>query len=303
MNAKYESHGKVILIGEHSVVYDYDALALPAKNLEIKTTIFESHLGLWLRTHNYDGKLYDAPSEYAGIKYLIDEIIKKNYLDQHISLEFTGKIPEERGLGSSAAVAVGTIEVLNEHFGLDYTEQEIIDLANKAETINHGSASGLDVATVKSDYLVSFNKKSGPRLIRSKLGAFLVIADSGELGNTKEAVTLFRDQVTNETVKKNLLDDLGKIGPKAIYAWKQKDIVGFGDLMNQSQKILAEFKLSTPKLDELIKIALEAGALGSKLSGGGLGGIVISLAATKEEAEEIAYQQRNIINQTWIEDI
>lgn len=152
------AHGKVILIGEHSVVYGFDALALPIMALNIKVTV-ENNDQMWMDTAKYQGKYFSAPDEYDGLKYVVKTMLEKAHTNQNLKITYTGEIPIERGLGSSATVALATTRAMNEFFNLGLTHDEVMAITNHAEMINHGKASGLDAATVDSDYLIFLIKK------------------------------------------------------------------------------------------------------------------------------------------------
>lgn len=302
MKSSYLAHGKVILIGEHSVVYGYDALAMPIKVLNIKTTVEEADQ-MWMDTKYYQGPYFDAPSEYDGLKYVVKTIFDKVNSDKKVKITYTGEIPVERGFGSSATVALGTVESLNNFFNLNLSEKEIMDITNHAEMINHGKASGLDAATIRSDYLVFFNKEDGPKVVESKLGAYLLIMDTGEKGNTREAVTLVRNELNSSVDANQRIERLGELADATKEAWKKQDKHNVGKIFNEAQDILASFKLSTNRIDKLRKIALENNALGFKLSGGGLGGIVIAICNDKQTAQKIAKKSNSLIDGSWIEEI
>lgn len=303
MKSSYLAHGKVILIGEHSVVYGYDALALPIKALNIKTTV-EDNDQMWMDTGRYHGPFFQAPDEYNGLKYVVKTMLEKaNQIDAKLRITYTGEIPIERGLGSSATVALGTTKALNEYFDLNLSEQDIMAITNHAEMINHGKASGLDAATVHSDYLVFFNKEDGPKKLMAKLNSTLLIMDTGQLGNTKEAVEKVRQQMQNSIEANKNIERLGELADETKKAWLKQDQAKVGTIFNEAQKILASFGLSTKKIDQLGIIAHQNGALGFKLSGGGLGGIVIALCPDQETAQKIAHESQQLISNYWVEKI
>ena len=163
MQTSCTAHGKVILIGEHSVVYGYDALAMPIKALHITTSVEETAGTTWMDTALYHGPFFEAPDDSNGLKYVVRELCKRAGKEIPVKLTYTGEIPIERGLGSSATVALGTTKALSQFLGLKLTEQDIMDITNHAETINHGKASGLDAASVNSESLVFFSKQAGPQ--------------------------------------------------------------------------------------------------------------------------------------------
>lgn len=302
MKNSFLAHGKVILIGEHSVVYGYDALAMPIKALHIKTTV-EDGEQMWMDTARYHGPFFSAPDEYDGLKYVVKTMQEKAKDTRPLRITYTGEIPMERGLGSSATVALGTTQAMNNFFNLNMTDKEIMEITNNAEMINHGKASGLDAATVHSDYLVFFNKKMGPKLLKAKLGATLLIMDTGELGNTKQAVTQVHKLYDESEKIRNNMQRLGELADLTKFAWFNHDAKTVGHSFNEAQKMLHSFQISTPKIDQLQQIALNNGALGFKLSGGGLGGITIALCENKEIAQKIANQCQDLISDYWVEEI
>lgn len=302
MKSSYLAHGKVILIGEHSVVYGYDALCMPIKSLHIRTTV-EKNKEMWMDTARYHGPFFSAPDEYDGLKYVVKTMLAKAHSNEALKITYTGEIPMERGFGSSATVALGTSKAMNDFFNLNLKEDEIMAVTNHAEMINHGKASGLDAATVHSDYLIFFNKKDGPQKLQAQLGATLLIMDTGQLGNTKKAVSQVHQQLeTSATAKRNLAK-LGCLADDTKNAWLKGDAKQVGKDFTQAQTILSSFALSTDKIDKLQKIAINNGALGFKLSGGGLGGIVISLCSNDQVAQKIAGEAHPLISGSWIEEI
>lgn len=302
MKSSYLAHGKVILIGEHSVVYGYDALAMPINSLHIKATV-EPAPEMWMDTERYQGPFFMAPSEYNGLKYVVKKLLNLAASTAQLKISYTGQIPIERGLGSSATVALATTRAMDDYFKLNLSEEQIIAITNHAEMINHGKASGLDAATVNSNYLVFFNQQDGPRVLKAKLGATLLIMDTGELGSTKEAVMKVHDQVKASPHAADKLKRLGKLADETKTSWLDHDVDQIGTYFNDAQEILRSFGLSTAKIDQLQKIALAHQALGFKLSGSGLGGIVIALCKNYAVAQEIADRSKKIAINSWIEEI
>lgn len=303
MKSSYTAHGKVILIGEHSVVYGMNALAMPITALHIKTDVEDTDKETWMDTARYHGPFFTAPDNYDGLKYVVKTMMNLAASTKPLKLTYTGEIPMERGFGSSATVALATTKAMNDFYDLNLPEDKIMEITNHAETINHGKASGLDAATVNSDYLVFFNKKTGPKKVESKLDATLLIMDTGELGNTKEAVGLVKKQLDEKPAAYAKIQQLGQLADQTITAWKKQDRQKVGQIFNKAEKILASFNLTTKKIEQLQKISLENGALGFKFSGGGLGGIVIALCDNQEIAKKIAAKSQKLINGYWIEEI
>lgn len=298
------THGKVILIGEHSVVYGKDALALPIKALNITTTVEQSpEIKSLMITARYQGSYLQAPVEYNGLKYIFETLNKLANNSTPLKVTYTGEIPMERGFGSSAVVALGTTKALDKYLNLNLSKKKIMEITNHAEMINHGKASGLDAATVNSNYIVFFNKKVGPRPLSQKLGATLLIMDTGELGNTKQAVELVRNKIQSNQTEANKINRLGELATQTKELWTKKDAPSIGKIFNEAEEILASFGISTERINQICKIAQENDAFGVKLSGGGLGGIVIALCDNKKTAQIIAQKAQKNFTNYWIEEI
>ena len=302
MKSSFLAHGKVILIGEHSVVYGMNALAMPITALHIKADVEKSD-ETWMNTAKYHGPFFKAPNNYDGLKYVVKTMMTLANSQDPVKLTYTGEIPMERGFGSSATVALATVKAMDEFYQLNLSETKIMEITNHAETINHGKASGLDAATVNSDYLVFFNKEDGPKKLEEKLNATLLIMDTGELGNTKEAVGMVRKQLETNIDANKKIERLGELADLTMDSWHKQDRKTIGQYFNEAEDILASFGLATERINQLQKIALNNGALGFKLSGGGLGGIVLALCDNKKTAKKIASESSSLINGYWIEEI
>lgn len=302
MKCSYLAHGKVILIGEHSVVYGYNALAIPIMALHIKVTV-EPSSKLLMNTAHYQGPFFMAPTSYDGLKYVLKTMQTKAASTEQIKITYTGEIPPERGLGSSATVALATTKALNEYFNLNLADDDIMAITNHAEMINHGKASGLDATTVKSNYPIFFNSQKGHKEIKSRLHASLLIMDTGELGNTKQAVNQVHELVQHSKQAETNLKKLGNLADETKVAWLNHDKMTIGKILNQAQTLLRSFSLSTAKIDQLQDLALNNNALGCKLSGSGLGGIVIALCPDHQTADRIAQKANKLVKNSWIEEI
>lgn len=127
--------------------------------------------------------------------------------------------------------------------------------------------------------------------------------DTGELGNTKTAVSQVKQQMDNSQKAKDNIKRLGFLATKTKQDWLAQNSAAVGQNFNEAQDILSSFDLSTKKINQLKEIALANDALGFKLSGSGLGGVVIALCSNTETAEKIAAKSKDLITNYWIEEI
>ena len=273
-----KSHSKIILIGEHSVVYGYPAIAIPLKKIGIECIVEEAKSSYFPnKTDTISVALFTA------LKYLKKENAKIKY-------KVTSQIPPKRGMGSSAAVSIATIRAVFDYFG-EYLEDTLLEkLVHTAEIVAHSTPSGLDAKTCLSNKAIKFIKNKGFSYIDLNLDAYLVIADTGIYGNTGEAIQKVKNLGSNADSSLNklgeLTDEMAKILTGNIQS-KEEKVDKIGKIMTKANTELGTLNITIEKTDLFVKIAIENGASGAKISGGGLGGCVIALAKNLDIVEKI----------------
>ena len=231
---------------------------------------------------------------YASLEYL-------NIKDAYIRCQIDSAIPEKRGMGSSAAISIAAIRAVFDYYQAELPRDVLGILVNRAEMIAHMNPSGLDAKTCLSDQPIRFIKNVGFEELAMDLSAYLVIADTGVYGHTREAI-----QVVESKGKEALpfLYALGELTQQAEEAIKARDAVMLGDILTKAHENLKEIGVSSLEADALVETALEHGALGAKMSGGGLGGCIIALVADYHQAQDLAerLEEKGAV-QTWIESL
>lgn len=278
-----KSHSKIILIGEHSVVYGYPAIAIPLKKIEIECTIEEAKSNFF-----YDETDTLSVAIFTALKYLKKENAKIKY-------KITSQIPQKRGMGSSAAVSIAAIRAIFNYFGENLEDELLEKLVNTAEIVAHKTPSGLDAKTCLSDKAIRFVKNKGFSYIDLNLDAYLVIADTGIYGNTGEAIQNVKNlgDKAKLSLKKlgRLTDEMTRILTGNIENKEEKirreKISKIGEIMTAANTELGKLNITIEKTELFVKTAIENGAAGAKISGGGLGGCVIALAENLEIMEKV----------------
>lgn len=284
-----QAHSKIILIGEHAVVYGYPAISLPLLEVEVTCRVVPATTP-W-RLFEEDTL---SMAVYASLEYL-------NIKDAYIRCQIDSAIPEKRGMGSSAAISIAAIRAVFDYYQAELPHDVLEILVNRAEMIAHMNPSGLDAKTCLSDQPIRFIKNVGFEELAMDLSAYLVIADTGVYGHTREAI-----QVVESKGKEALpfLYALGELTQQAEEAIKARDAVILGEILTKAHGNLKEIGVSSLEADALVETALQNGALGAKMSGGGLGGCIIALVADYHQAQDLAerLEEKGAV-QTWIESL
>lgn len=284
-----EAHSKLILFGEHAVVYGKPAIAIPFP-LRVSSKIEKSIGAIVLKSEIYTGPIKNAPIKMKGISECIKETlrcIRKPF--RNLTIEVESSIPIGRGLGSSAAIASAVVKSLFYFYEKKLSREELFRLVQIAETYAHGKPSGIDMAAVTSEGPILFKKEVGAAPLKLGCDLHLVAADTGRVGDTHRAVENVRKKYDLEPEKvKESLDEIESITKRAREALLKGDIDLLGKLMNANHKELITLGVSDEGLNTLTEKARKAGALGAKLTGGGLGGCIIALASSREQGLAIS---------------
>lgn len=291
-----QTHAKVILFGEHSVVYGKPAIAFPVRSLKLDAYAYQTQGDWSIRTPYFEGLV--APSDargedISGLERTLSEIALMNTLrilgknPPGIRVEVSGLVPPARGLGSSAAAAGAIARAVTALYGVKLTGEEMFHLVQSVETVAHGTPSGLDAYATTASGPIWFTrgKAESLEIMRSPR---LLIADTGEPGHTAEAVRGVRERYEkqeHETVE--LLDEMAWIAQQAKIDLATGNIGPLGTAMLRNHEILNQLGVGTGGLDHLTRAATNAGALGAKLTGGGLGGCIVALVEDRQAEQRV----------------
>jgi len=292
--------GKVILFGEHAVVYNRPAIAVPVTDVSATATISpgEPGSGVWILAadlpapdrspggHCY--RVRDATTDdplRASVELALDAFRHSEPAGDML-VTITSTIPIARGMGSGAAVATAVVRAIARHFGHDPQPDEISPLVYEVEKLHHGTPSGIDNTVVAYAQPVFFVRGRG--ITRLSVGAplNLVIGDTGVVSSTREVVGDVRRRWSAATERyEGLFDEIGALVRTAKSAIERGDPNAVGRLMDENHELLVTLGVSSPELDKLVKAAKAAGALGAKMSGAGWGGNMLAVVEAERTAE------------------
>jgi len=277
--------GKVILFGEHAVVYDRPAIAVPVADVRAQATLQPGKPGYGFRIVAPDLSR-DYRLDQAEPDDPLTTIIHLpcHHLGQvtppEATVTVTSTIPLGRGLGSGAAISTAIAQALGRYFGRPLPPAEVSTLVYEVEKHYHGTPSGIDNTVVAFEQPVCFIK--GRPIQRMQVGRpfILVVGDTGQVSPTHRVVGDLRQRwQADPEPYEGYFDEIGAIAAQARMAIEQELVETrvIGKLMDQNQELLETIGVSSPELERLIRAARQAGAWGAKLSGAGWGGNMIAL--------------------------
>lgn len=282
MKSKASAPGKIILFGEHFVVYGVSAILCAidkrvnviSEKIPQKEIIIESKIG---KLHTSTSTHIDEiNSPLKPFFFLATKIAEKFSYNQGLKITIESKIPVGVGLGSSSACCVAAAGSIAGLFG-KLSNDEILQLSIEAEKSIYPKSSGADCTVCTVGGIIKYDKKSGYTKIDSKPKFDLVIANSNLMHSTDTVVTdvkSFRDK--NEEKFLELCEQEEKLVSNVIEALKKNDIATLGNSVITNQKYLESIGVSNDVLQEMIKMANHT-SYGSKITGAGGGGCIFAV--------------------------
>lgn len=284
-SATYSAPGSIMLMGEHAVVYGYDALAAAIDK--------RIHVHITLRDDNEisieSNTLGSYQTSIGNLKItkpfeFVLAAIMQSDINQGCDIKIHSEFSHVVGLGSSAAVTVATVSALNHlcsptQKSLYETFSESLNVIRSIQKVG----SGADVAASTFGGIVEYNCHETPQINKLINSPDISLLYCGYKKPTIEVVELVKlqhqekpDQVTA------IFEKIHSLTQQASEGILQQDWKKFGELCSQQQSLMTKLNLSDATLDQLIKILETApGITGAKISGSGLGDCVVGIGSNK----------------------
>lgn len=286
------AHAKLILFGEHVVLYGNPAIAIPVPSLSVTVTA-RRHTGrvrIDLAGADPTATLDDTVVDACAIPRLAIAVVCEHLgrPAEDLAIEIHNGIPLGRGLGSSAASAAAVIESIAALHDTALTADQRFELIQRCEAHAHGKASGIDARAVAHDGGPLWFRDGTvcPLEVATHNDAILTVVDTGVSASTHRAVALVAHRMTalgNDAAA--LLNRVAATTDAAVQDLANGRLAALGARLSENHTVLADLGVSCPEIDEVIDRARDSGAWGAKLSGGGLGGCVVVLGDTTATAK------------------
>ncbi len=278
-----DAPGKVILFGEHAVVYGHPAIAVPVSEVRARACVEPGKTGQGVVVEAPDLGRRIALCEAADdeplariVRLTLAQIRADPEPDLTITVSST--VPVARGMGSGAAVSTAIARALCKHLNSWLTSRAISDLVFQTEVLYHGTPSGIDNTVIAFEKPIYFVKDEGWEVFWVGAPLLLAIADTGVESSTREVVADLRRRYEADPGRyAAAFDRIGEVAEKARAALEQGLAETLGRLMDENHALLQHLGVSCPELDGLVAAARSGGALGAKMSGAGWGGNMIAL--------------------------
>lgn len=297
--------GKLILAGEHAVVYGQPALAMPIAALRASVAVEPAPRGAGMTVHAPDLGLVWRLRATAPLSDLAQRTLDYLQLPEpDLRLTISSSIPIASGMGSGAAVGAALVRALAKQAGQQLSAQVISDLVYQSEKAFHGTPSGIDNTVVAYEQPILFQRQTQAEPLIAPLAVgnqwHFVVADSGIASETKAVVGDLRQRwLADPALYDRQFVAIGNVVRQIQTALAGADAELFGQLLSQNHQLLQTLGVSAEKLDYLVQTALAAGAWGAKMSGAGWGGIMLALVPT----DRASYVQQQLLAagavQTW----
>ncbi len=287
--ARASAPAKIILFGEHFVVYGRPAiLASIDRRVRVSARVrkddqitIRSNMGF---SGSFSTDKLNAVKREKKFRSMLQAVLsaagdamKEFKASTGLDLSIRSEFPHSVGLGSSAATAIATIAAVGSLFG-KLSRERICDLSLETERIVHSNPSGADSAVCTYGGLMLFTKSEGARPIHTLLEPEFVVVNSGIRRVTGKLVTNVRSlREKDPGLFSGLADMSESLTSQALRAIRDRDYTGLGALMTMNHSVLQGLGVSRRILDRLVQVTLSAGALGAKMTGAGGGGCVIVL--------------------------
>ena len=274
--------GKVILLGEHAVVYGVPAIAVAIEH-GVRADARALERGPSRLAVREWGVEVDAKSG-LDLGRAFAALLEASGCEGPVAVEAQVDLPPGGGLGCSAALGVAVARAIDPSAKTD----TITDRVMAWERVFHGNASGIDAACAARGGGISFTKGGGIEEVHAGASLTVCIGNSGVASSTKTMVeAVERLRARRPEIVDKAFEGIRSLVRNARLAIEAGDRFALGRLMDLNQMLLSGLFVSTQEIEQMCALARESGAYGAKLTGAGGGGCVVALVSGNAGAEPV----------------
>lgn len=290
--AEGKGYGKCILFNEHFVVYGIPSIVSAIGDVTVAKAEKTESGGVQLvddrpATPGYKEKYLEAQKD--SMRRILEAMNISP--EENVKITLSGNLYAASGVGASAASCTAAARALNSFFDMGLDDDRINEIAYEGEKGYHGTPSGVDNTASTYGGLIWFvrSEKNIFDPVTMKEPVEIVMGNTGKVANTKAAVAGVRERKEKFPEKyEKIFGEADQIVHAARKALEADDLEKVGDLMNRNHALLQQIEVSNQDLDMLVETAKTVGAVGAKMTGGGLGGYMVALTPGAELQENVA---------------
>ena len=287
--------GKIILFGEHAVVYGKPAIAVPVTQVRARVTVqaaLKAEPGsVWINAPDIALQAELTELDETNPLAFALRLVMRHYKitrSPACKIKISSTIPVAAGLGSGAAVSIALMRAYAAFLGRPLADEVVCDLAYEVEKLHHGTPSGIDNTVIAFSLPIFYVRGQTVKTFHSQRPFHIVIGDTGIASPTAISVgDVRKNWQAQPALYENYFESIGSLVESARQMIEFGLVETLGPLMDANHGILRKVGVSSPELDRLVESARAAGALGAKLSGGGRGGNMIALV-TPASSDRVA---------------
>lgn len=299
-------HGKLILLGEHSVVYGKPAVAVALPQGAEAQAEFapEARLSVEPWGVDIDASVPQQEPRTEMLRNAFGALLDLYPERPKVHVRARLALPGSAGLGGSAALSVAVVRAIDGLLGIERGASEVGSAALAAERVFHGNPSGIDSAMAAAGGVALYRRGQPLEPLKLARKLTLVVGDSGAPSSTHETVaSVARQHAQNSAKLEQIFDGIEALVLNAKTALQTGESWRLGQLMTLNQKLLSAMLLSTSGLEEMCRAAEKAGALGAKLTGGGGGGCMIALVEHADQAQNVLEALRALGKDAFVTEV
>lgn len=297
MRVRASAPGKVILFGEHSVVYRGPAVVLAIdRRVEVsaeprndtKICITTPDIGI---SGYYEGqRYYPVSGGETGSQHLrpilaaCRSVMDLLQIESGLDLRVNSDLPMAVGLGSSAALSVAVVAALDAVWDGKLSVERIVELSMPSERIVHGTPSGIDNTIAAFGGGLVYELPRRVERLPDLDEVPLVLGNTGVRRSTGKLVAWVKNFKERNSSVEKVIDAIAYVAEQGRDALLEADMKRVGELMSMNHGLLWALGVSTPDLDRLVSSSLRAGAYGAKLTGAGGGGCMVAVSTKARQA-------------------